>query len=576
MKENNAVEELNLAADSSFNLDGVIHAKKVLSRLKKEKILIQGEFNEDLWIVEHEFNKGNHIHLNFEKLNSIIFKKSSLKHLKKIIKCWTTYLLDNYSNQTVQGSLNHVIKFTVETYGYQADKVVNFLDKIDYSDRKSSTKKVLLSTVYNFLDYSELINMEDVMAILQKYQSKLDPRSGVRMLPPPYWIFEFDRIVYDFFNKLHAYEQSEEINRLKCLYFPIKIWWNLTTIIPIRPSEFCLIERNCLSFTETKEGKLYYIKLPRKKLKKVNKNNIQIMDQILISPEIYYEINNYIDFTNQYGETKTLISYNSLAATDINNHWHRNNQKKNLDYFSNQILYHLLHRFYNEIIEKKYNVLVKKENRLTPIHTRHIAFVNLMLQGVPPIERARLGGHQTITAQFHYSYHVEQWVDTEVFKLMTQYQNWGIESRIEEDQMSPIFVPENIKAKAYTTISHSFKKKLKDVGYCTDKLQRCQSKECILCDYWGISPDELEEKSEVIVRKLLNRRNEIKEIVSVLENIERQLLTNELSGYDPSFQTKHMTTINGLNAKIKQISMIQAKTGLLGGKMTSWDKEGEI
>jgi hypothetical protein len=292
MEEKNAVEELNLAADSSFSLDGLIHAKKVLNRLKKEKILIQGEFNEDLWVVEHEFNKGNHIHLNFEKLNSIIIKNSSHKHLKKIIKCWTTYLLDNFSYRTVQGSLNHVIKFTVETSGYQVDKVVDFIDKIDNSDYTNSTKKYLLTAIYNFLDYSELTNMEDVMAILQKYQSKLNPSSGVRMLPPPYWIFEFDRIVNDFFNKLHDYEQSEEISRLKCLYFPIKLWWNLTTIIPIRPSEFCLIERNCLSFTETKEGKLYYIKLPRKKLKKINKNNIQIMDQIMISPEIYYEINN--------------------------------------------------------------------------------------------------------------------------------------------------------------------------------------------------------------------------------------------------------------------------------------------
>lgn len=39
-----------------------------------------------------------------------------------------------------------------------------------------------------------------------------------------------------------------------------------------------------------------------------------------------------------------------------------------------------------------YKIRIKKENRLTPIHTRHIAFVNLMLQGIPPIERARLGG----------------------------------------------------------------------------------------------------------------------------------------------------------------------------------------
>jgi hypothetical protein len=578
--ENSTLDQLNFASESTFTLDGVLFAKKIIARLKHDNLMIEGKFESDLWTLHSENQKGTYVYLHFDELD----KLSSLNHLpnnfKTIVKCWAAYLLDNFYSKTVQMSLNTLTDFSIKTLGFNVEKVIEYLEGKDYVTKKNSTKKAFLTTIYNFLDYSELANITEVMTILQKHQSNITLKSGIRVLPPPYWVFEFDRIIKDFFVQLESNNIEGDIERYKLMFTPVKLWWDITTVIPIRPTEFSLIQRDCLSYKDNEAGRSHFIKLPRKKLMKKNKKQIQIKDKVLISKEIYDEINNYKKLTNKYGESKTLISYKSLASITDGNYWHRNNQKRDLNYFSNSNLYYLINNFYTRVMEDIYKIPVEKEHRLTPIHTRHIAFVNLMLQGIPPIERARLGGHQTITAQFHYSYHIEQWVDTEVFQLMTKYQNWNMDNRVakynKEDSPPLIVIPEEIKAKAYPTEPPKFTAKLKDVGYCTDKKQRCESKECILCKYWGVTPEELLEKADIIHMKLANKRNEIKELIIVLENIEKHFLSEELNSYDPSLYSRHLTTINQLKAKIKQVSILQSKTKMLGGFNNPWENQEDV
>ncbi|MEE1130898.1 MAG: hypothetical protein UHX00_04610 [Caryophanon sp.] len=564
--ENKALDELNFASESSFALEGVAFAKKIITRLKRDNLMLEGTFESDKWILHSENIYGRYIYLHFDELNELQKSKNIPNNFKNIIKCWVAYLLDNYYSKTAQLALSQLIDFVIKTSGFDIEKVNQYFEHEDYIKKKNSTKKTFLTTIYNFLDYSDFDNLTEVMTILQKNQTRLKIQKGVRLLPPPYWVFEFDRILKDFFIKLETSKFGEETENYKIMFTPVKLWWDITTVIPIRPTEFSLITRNCVSYEDENNKRLYYLKLPRKKLMKKNSKRIQIIDKVAISKEIYDEVESYIKFTEQYGESKTLISYRSLAAIKDEKYWHRNN-KNNLSYFSNSILYYLISKFYKIVANEIYNINIEKKHQLTPVHTRHIAFVNLMLQGIPPIERARLGGHQTITAQFHYSYHIEQWVDTEVFQLMTKYQNWNIDNKIaniKNEESSLIIIPEEIKAKAYPTTPPQFKAVLKDVGYCTDEKQRCESNECILCKHWGASPEELLEKKDIIHKKIYDKRNEIKDLINVLENIEKQFLIDDLNSYDPMLHNKHLTTINQLKAKIQQVSILQSKTKTLG------------
>lgn len=154
------------------------------------------------------------------------------------------------------------------------------------------------------------------------------------------------------------------------MVYPLAIWWRLTTIIPMRASEFCLIKRDCLSVDKDK----YYLHLPRTKQ---NTKRVQIMDKVAIDEEMYQLIKRYIDLTNQYGETDTLISYRSIMSVKDSV---RGYIQKNTNQFNRRNLETLIPRFYRTI-EQVYDFKVEQEYHLRPNDSRHIAFMSLMMQG---------------------------------------------------------------------------------------------------------------------------------------------------------------------------------------------------
>ncbi|MDA1570027.1 site-specific integrase, partial [Bacillus cereus] len=257
------------------------------------------------------------------------------------------------------------------------------------------------------------------------------------------------------------------------MIYPLVIWWRLTTIIPMRASEFCLIERNCLVADEDK----YYVKLPRIKQ---NANRVQVMDKVAIDEEMYQLINRYIELTNQFGKTDTLISYRSIMDVK-NNTSNRGYFQKNVNQFNRKNLDGMIARFYRTI-EQVYDFKVEPEHQLRPNDTRHLAFMSLMMQGYSPVEIARLGGHKTIQTQLHYSNHKEYWVDCEVFKLMKKVKNTSLSTE------SVGTIPDEVKLKAYGD-EGTYKQKMK-IGFCKDEEQKCESKRCYFCSHWGIELKE--------------------------------------------------------------------------------------
>src|SRR5699024_12053640 len=101
----------------------------------------------------------------------------------------------------------------------------------------------------------------------------------------------------------------------------------------------------------------------------------------------YHLLINYIELTEEYGESETLISYRSLIYAD--NSGRRELQKRDLDSFNKNNLEKLLKRFYKEVINEYYQINVPFNQSLSPNDTRHISFVSLMIEGISPIEISR-------------------------------------------------------------------------------------------------------------------------------------------------------------------------------------------
>src|SRR5699024_11802120 len=119
---------------------------------------------------------------------------------------------------------------------------------------------------------------------------------------------------------------------------------------------------------------------------------------------MYHLLINYIELTEEYGESETLISYRSLIYAD--NSGRRELQKRDLDSFNKNNLEKLLKRFYKEVINEYYQINVPFNQRLSTNDTRNIAFVSMMMQGISHIEIECLCGHSILAAHYHYRFHI--------------------------------------------------------------------------------------------------------------------------------------------------------------------------
>ncbi|WP_460113848.1 hypothetical protein [Priestia megaterium] len=175
---------------------------------------------------------------------------------------------------------------------------------------------------------------------------------------------------------------------------------------------------------------------------------------------------------------------------------------------------------------------------------RHIAIINMMMQGYDKVEIQRLAGHITENTQYGYYNHMDSWMDTEIKKIeadLVKHQNNSSNSNKEgelaihptitdffENQNKKNYVNANMKKKAEASyIKLSF-------GYCTDESMPCPSVNwkhvgCYFCKHWYISSYELQEKRHFISNDLCSLYKETKDKVGFLQNLFQKQLGDELN-----------------------------------------------
>ncbi|NOU72549.1 tyrosine-type recombinase/integrase [Paenibacillus sp. LMG 31458] len=534
---------LEIMSDEAFDFKFFeSRAKGILEALQKDGLLIEGGFDENYLVCSNHLSPGRKIYFSFNEC----LKAGCNEKYTEVIKCWVIELLGEYYPSSVVPLYSDLLEALEITNGFHKENVDQFIDFFHYDLRSDNRKATIINAVCNFFDYSDFeageIYVPRLLEVRKKFKIKVSPRE----LPPSTEVLKFSYYLEKYFEEL--YDQNIGWVKKKIMYYPVLIWWKLTNIVPIRASEFCLIKRECVFSINDK----YYLRLPREKKPK-EKKNIQIIDTIEITCEMYSMIEEYLVATKQYGETATLISYRSLIWADRTEV--RESFKNDHNYFSREALDNLVKRFYKEIIGAKYNIHIQADNRVSPNDTRHFAFCSLMMQGISPVEIARLGGHRTIRAQYHYSYHLEYWIDSEVFKLMNKFQH-NAQIELNNNLSMNWFLPDEIKSKAYKPALSKIKKKL-SVGYCTDEAQRCMTSECMLCDHWRIDPEELIEKIEVIQKRMSIRRNNVYELSAFLENLHRIIFSDVLERSNPKNYSEIKITVKQINDEINALAKMK-------------------
>lgn len=546
--------DIDVFSDEGFDLKrSVIEAKEIMQKLVEEGRWLRGEFEDDYWEINKILYVENFNGYNFSKLDYFQFNHKLPKEFKTIVKCWMVNLIDQLNGAEVHYFI-HLIKGFEVTKGFKKGEITTLVDYIEYGELSHNYKRNLVNVLCNFFDYADLEVGDDYLPVLVELKDKMpQQKSNIRKLPSSQYVLSFSYYLEKHFETLmENFIDKENFDKELLMTYPIVIWWKLTTIIPMRASEFCLIKRECLIVDKDKEK--YYLQLPRIKQ---NSRRIQIMDKVAIDEEMYQLIDNYIDLTNQYGKTDSLISYRSITEVK-NNTSSRGYFQKNVNQFNRKNLDGMIARYYRTL-EQEYNFKVEQECQLRPNDTRHIAFMSLMMQGYSPVEVARLGGHKTIQTQLHYSNHKEYWIDSEVFKLMKKVKNTSLSTA------SVSTIPDEVKLKVYGN-EGTYKQKMK-IGFCKDEEQKCESKRCYFCSHWGIAPEEYLEKKETIQKEIFEMKNNVNEMVAALQNLNKQFLSDELLRRNPEMLTKIKTKANAIQSDIYKMALLGSKIGMDGGEM---------
>jgi hypothetical protein len=560
--------DFDALSGEKFSIEvSVKRAKEFLEILREEDEIFSGDFEDEMWSIERHLYKGHRINLDFSPIeNAVRFRSDWDSTVVVLIKCWAAELLSEYGPHLVQRRLSQLILAIEQTDFFSENKVNDFaeylrnfkLDDKDYSESMEPNKsryeavtvRDIVTTTLNFLTFAELDSFNAYHKPLMDVKKGFPSDIVARELPKGKDVFIFGYCINRYFER--GFSSSSRL-----FFSPLLLWWKITTIIPMRISEFCTIKRNCIEPSDPNNGS-YYITLPREK-RPSSQRRVEVPDTLEITKEIYDMIDEYIRLTNPYGNSETLVSFRTLIAVDtkVTN---RTYQKIDYDYFNRGNFNSLLKRFYRDIVFGEYEKSVEREIR--PNDTRHFAFCSLLMQGISPIEIARLGGHSTIEAQYHYSNHTEYFIDIEVDKLVKGFKREGEELKRTTFDGNEVTYRE-IEKRSYQFPSTNTRLPMK-IGFCTDELQQCESEECMLCRHWWIHPENLVEVKPLIEEKILERRQKIVEIGSFLKNLNESFTTERLKQNEvhPNTLTKMRTEAIAIQEHLEEIARLEMLKGV--------------
>ncbi len=361
----------------SIDAETMKTARKDFERYKSEGVVVKGGFDDDEWVLSNEL-KDYHFHFGIagRKYSAKAGKWSGLSAamFKLCLKSFTVMRL----GEVVLGHLCAVCRDILEVAYMDPDEV--------FYGRNGSHVLEFLSSLPGDSENRELV----IEALDDDKSSQIWKKSKSRKLEGFSNYLRFDTRLADYW-KL-ADEQK------KTYYFPVFFWWKLTSVLPLRPTEFLLTPKKCIR----SEGDRYFIRVRRTRNKKDHtKKHYKVKEDYEICEygipvELYEEIRSYIKKTGKIRkeENITLLLPGSEAQT-----W----------YLSYQQMNYRLHKFLGQELGMDGTTVNLGD-------TRHLAMINLMLSGGSPVVCRELAGHEDIDISSNYYANLSTVVESTVYE----------------------------------------------------------------------------------------------------------------------------------------------------------------
>ncbi len=447
--------------------------RKYFDGLKNAGTIINDSYDDDLWICFEDRDSPT-------KRLSFSFMEGQ-PEIEKIVK---NYLLVKLYVQkcsliTVKKRLIHIRHFMEDTGFMDPDHVKDY--QIIIGTWNENKKREAIS-VKEFLQFSNLDHAGPYYDVVKNIKKA---ENNYRELPNFQGVLIFDYIVNDYWEKV---KDSEDRYRL----FPVILWWKLTTVIPTRPIEFFNLKRDCIY---ERNGR-YFFKIERLKTELGKKLAVSdIVTDFEINTELYSLIRDYVEYCNGIDSCIYLISPPTCDVI------YRNMVFNTRQKFTHEKMNKYYHAFQKEVVEGQYHYKVvrshdTKEGELPYIYygdTRHLAIMNMMLQGINPIYIAQLAGHHTLDAQVGYYSHLETFTTAKSYILSQFMKGNNLLKRPSSDiNMGEKIIGKELMGADY----YALPKVAKGQGRCSSKNipYECNHKSCLFCKYFfpeNVSEDKL-------------------------------------------------------------------------------------
>lgn len=357
---------------------------EIFERYKKAGVILNESYLDNEWIISDEIKQGT---LSF-RINEIAYADKAAGWTGCTASCFLECLRSFCALQIGKYSLERLKQICRSVAG---------LAEMNYKDVQAADFKDVTMHVASFLRLLPDGNIMTAQLVedLEDYDWRAAPKKKARKLADFKYYFRFDTGLNAF------WDSADDTGRL--YFFPIWFWWKLTTILPLRVTEYLMTPRECI---RTDGGK-YYLSVRRTRKKKGRKKVYYRVDQDYQTCEyeipewMYREIQTYQQATQNEEATSihTLLipqrrdKYGYLAYKEMSDR---------LDEFCQ-----------NAFGDRDYPVNLGD--------TRHIAMISLILSGGSPVICKELAGHENIDISSNYYGNLATVVEDSVYELRHGY-----------------------------------------------------------------------------------------------------------------------------------------------------------
>lgn len=260
-----------------FDVNKIDEYKGHFSELESKGVVDEGTFESNEWAILN--GKEDRRRAKF------IFRFEMHYSFQMALKAFVLFMINikKQDANTLDTYLNHISHIAYITNMFSKDKLdelKNYYQQYKI-DNDGMTKSLFQNKVplLRFINFINLPHGDEYVNLIEREFTGYKYQKGIRDLPPFEDLIIFGAIVNDFFNIADIGHQE-----LRDKYAIVKVWWELTTVIPMRVGEFIRLKVDALTYDGV-NGK-YYLKIPRikrnfkheKEIINIEEYNIQTLE----------------------------------------------------------------------------------------------------------------------------------------------------------------------------------------------------------------------------------------------------------------------------------------------------------